>query len=514
MTRRLSLALASALFLAAGALLLWLAADAFAAAQTREREYRYLTEALDPVEIPAAAVTWGPPLRPLVRDFAPTDKHLVGTALTQAWRAFAAASDTGETRVLADHFSGQALQRATLAAAQAWQDGTRMVVLETSARPTFLHLDGSLLQVEGEALSVRYALRDGALHRVEVTRDAVRTTLTNETTGWRIFGHELTASAPLPAVARTDRAVPRLFGVNYYPARTPWRRFWPEFDAAIVAADLDLVRSLGGNSVRIFLPTAAFGPDAGGQKNLDRLKLFLDLAEERQLAVVPTLFDLKPGYRPALWAEDLAYLRRVLPVLAGHPAVALVDLKNEPDLDREAHLPGQVDAWLATMIHLSRSIAPDLPLTIGWASASAAQAFAAELDAITYHDYAPVEGTAERLATVRAAAQGKPVLVTEIGASSYTFALGVPGSPTAQAGLLADRLTHLQGADGALVWTLHDFENPDPGAFGASPWTLRLQGRYGLFDPMGTRKPAAQAVEKAFAAARAATPAAGYTDPP
>ncbi|MFN5996674.1 MAG: hypothetical protein ACK47C_08750 [Paracoccaceae bacterium] len=501
MKRLLPPTLAVAGFLVLGAFFLWLSAGAFSRAQDRAREYRYLSEALDPVERPADAVRWTPAVKPLVRDFLPEDEAMVGKALTQGWRAFAAASDTNETALLADHFAGIALSRAQLAASEAWTGGTRMVVLEQTAQPDFLHLDGSVVQVSAKATTVRYSLRDSALAQLELAQDKVRTTLTNETTGWRIFSHDRSGSQPVTTVPRPPLTLPRLNGVNYYPAGTPWRRFWPEFNADIIAADLDLVAGLGGNAVRIFLPVADFGPDADGTTNLKKLGTFLALAEARDIQVIPTLFDMKPGYRPAVWADDVAYLRRVLPVLAASPAVVIVDLKNEPDLDRSAQGAGLVEAWLTTMTLMTREIAPDLALTIGWSSAEAAPDLAGLLDAVSYHDYAPVKGTAERLADVRQLAEGKPVLVTEIGASSYTFALGFPGSPSAQATALGDRLNQLAPANGVLVWTLHDFAAPDIAAVGGSPWVQRLQATFGLYDSTGAAKPAADAVAAAFSAA-------------
>lgn len=480
--------------------LLWTAAQSFAAAQERSREYHYLAEALDPVEPRVTMVRWNDPDRALVRSMTPGDETLVGTALTQAWRAFAAASDSGEVALLADHFVGIALTRASLAAEEAKRDGTRMVVLEQTARPEFLHLDGSVLQLTAEAKVVRFALRDGALAQYELMVDAVRTTLTNETTGWRIFSHERTGGRLLSAAVRAPVDLPRLRGVNYYPSNTPWSQFWPAFDRQVVAGDLDRVAALGGNAIRIFLPVADFGPDGDGARNLSKLRAILDLADERGIRVIPTLFDLKPGYRPAHWAEDVAYLRRVLPVLATAPAVVLVDLKNEPDLDRAAQGPGLVDAWLTTMALMAQEIAPDLPLTIGWSTAEEAGDLVSLVDAVSYHDYSDLAGTADRLDKVGRAAAGKPVLVTEIGESSFGLALGIPGSDAAQAEALQDRLSRLSAAEGVLVWTLHDFDRVDAAAVGGSWWVRRSQARFGLYDREGVPKPAGKVVAQAFAA--------------
>lgn len=487
-------------FLGLAAALLWTAALSFEAAQQRSREYRYLSDALDPVEPASNAVAWTEPRKTLVRDVTAADKTQIGTALTESWRTFAAASDTGETAVLADHFAGIALSRAEIAAREAWRDRTRMVVLEQKAEPEFLHLDGSVFQLSAKATTVRYALREGALVHYELVQDDVRTTLTNETTGWRIYSHERTGSRALAPVARPVRDLPRLTGVNYYPAKTLWRRFWPEFDPIVVAADLSRVSDMGGSAVRIFLPVADFGPDADGEVNLRNLEVLLAMAQARDIRVIPTLFDLKPGYRPAVWADDAAYLRRVLPVLSASSAVALVDLKNEPDLDRTAEGAGLIDAWLTTMALMAHDIAPDLALTIGWSSAEFATDLVELVDAVSYHDYADITATADRLAAVRAQAMGKPVLVTEIGASSYSLVPGFPGSEDAQARALEDRLAQLQDADGVLIWTLYDFANPDAVAVGASPWVRRLQSRFGLFDAHGSIKPAGKVAAAAFMA--------------
>jgi len=499
MTLRPRHGLLAAGFVVLAATLLWLVAGAFVAAKDRTREYRYLSEALDPLFEPASTVSWLPPERPLTRSLSPTDEALIGRALTQAWRAFTAAQDTGETMLLAEHFSGTAYDRARIASAQAAADGSRMVVLDQTAHPRFHHLDGSIFQLSASATTLRYRLSEEAILQFQLSRDEVTTTLTNETTGWRIFSHERHASTPVTPAKREPLILPRLMGINYYPAQTPWSRFWPEFDPSVIAADLDLVTSLNANALRIFLPPADFADDPAGADNLRKLNDFLRMAEDRDLSVIPTLFDMKSTYRPAHWAEDVAYLRRVLPVLDASPAVVLVDLKNEPDLDHGTAGKPLVDAWLITMIQMTRDIAPALPLTIGWATAEAAPDHAPLLDAISYHDYAPAEGTADRLARVREGARGKPVLVTEIGVSSYTLALRFPGSPASQAGELADRMTALGPADGVFIWTLHDFPAPEARAVGGSPWVRNLQSRFGLYDATGAAKPAAAAVAAAFA---------------
>lgn len=489
---------AAVVFTGLGWTILTLGADAYAAAQERTVQYRYFADALQPLEAAEISVAWEPAARPLVRDFTEVDEALVGRALGSAWRALSAAMTRGETALLPDYFSGVALHRAEAAAVSAFESGTCFAIIRQDARPTFYHLDGSVLQVEAEAVSVRFAIEATGLAHFALSRDRVTTTLMNETTGWRVFTHEMAASEPFSPRAADFVHPGPLAGVNYYPAQTPWRRFWPEFDAEVVDRDLALIAGLGANAVRIFLPVRDFAADDGA--SLEKLATFLRLARARGLRVVPTLFDMRSGYQPSGWADDAAYLRRVLPVLSASDTVAFVDLKNEPDLDFDAHGEGLVEAWLRTMSTLARDMAPDLALTVGWAGPEPAARFTGVVDVVSYHDYEEVGGTAERLRTVIAAAGGKPVYVTEIGASSFEVAVDFPGSPDRQKAAVATRLAALDQADGVFVWTLHDFETPDPVAVGGSPWVRRLQAEFGLFDTAGRAKPVAEAVAKAFAA--------------
>ena len=472
--------------------LLWLAAHHFDAAQQRQVSYRYVADALMAPPARETQVAWQASDRPMVRPLTQADAAGIGRALTEAWQLIAAAQATGETAALGDRLTGVALERARLSVADAAQHGGRMVVLSHRARPTFFHLDGSVFQAEVTLLVARYVVSPQGLKHYELTQDRGIATLLNEANGWRLFSYERRVAHSVDTEnaqwsGRTD-------GVNYYPAGTPWRDFWPSYDPAQTEADFARIRALGANSVRIFLTRSAFLSRDGAQTALDNLSHLLDAAHRAGLSVIPTLFDLKQDFRVTTWADDVRYLNRVLPVLATAPAVSFVDLKNEPDLDFSAHGIAEITAWLRSMMGMTRMIAPDLPLTIGWSAATFAQRHAAALDVISYHDYAPAGQTRETLETVRRNAHGKPVVVSEIGTSSYAPLGGAAGSESTQARQLAARMAALAKADGVLVWTLYDFARVDPTVVGASPWVRRLQGAFGLFRADGTEKEAAAVV--------------------
>ena len=491
----IKLAMTCLLFLLGIAGVLWVTAGALSRSSERTVTYQYISDALDGLQARVSEVVWEPARVPLAREFTPGDEALIGQAMTDAWSGLALAQSTAEVSILSDAFSGVAQERAEQSVLDA-QFGGRMVVLSQRARPRFYHLDGSVFQAEVEMLTARYMIQEDDLSYYELVVDEAITTLMNESNGWRVYAHQRLDSVPVG----TDRhgwQGSDLAGINYYPKQAPWQDFWPHFDPQVIADDFDRIAGLNANAVRIFLTTSAFSDPEIREQALEDLQTLLDLAENAGLQVVPTLFDLKPSFDAVSWASDYAYLKRVLPVLNRSPAVAFLDLKNEPDLDFEAHGRAHILAWLQTMALLVRQEAPDIAQTIGWSDAEAASLLANQLDLVTYHDYADIDEAADRLAKLRAETDRR-VMITEIGVSSYNLAFGFPGSENVQEELLAARLNALQDADGIFAWTLYDFPRVDAAAVGRSPWVQRLQSKFGLLTVDGLEKPSAIAVRNAF----------------
>lgn len=476
---------------------LWAASLGYARMQERQVTYRLLSEAQISPEQHFAAPAWQPATRPLTRPVTDLDEHLIGQALTSAWASFAAAQDSGDATLLPDHFTGPALARARLATNQAQKTNSRMAALSLTTRPLVYHLDGSLFQAESDMLTLRYAQNDHDLTTFSLTRDHTITTLINESAGWKLLSHERHAAAPL-STTPGSRNIPRLAGFNYYPSKTPWRDFWADFDRDALRSDFPRAAQLGANSLRIFLPRDAFLDATSAKNHRKNLRFLLDTAQRHGLHVVPTLFDMRSDYALSGWAADARLLQSLAPLLGDHPAVTFVDLKNEPDLDFENHGRARVLAWLRTMVAMHRLYAPETPLTVGWASPKAAPLLADMLDLVTYHDYGQISGTAQRLAKVREIAGSKPVMLTEIGHSSFAMLGGLPGSPEKQAQQLDERLSALGTADGLFIWTLNDFPDPDPAAVGASPWVRALQSQFGVIDAQGMNKPAARITRQHF----------------
>lgn len=474
---------------------LWAASAALARASERTVTYQYIADALDALSEKPNHVTWQAPNTPLVRAFTPGDAGMIGQAMTEAWYALTLAQHTGDADILRDSFSGVAQERAERSVQDAALGG-QMVVLAQDARPQFYHLDGSVFQADVAILVARYMADGDNLAYFELVEDRAKTTLMNETNGWRVYTHERYDATRIATTQAGWSGAP-LAGINYYPAATPWRDFWPAFDEDIIAQDFEHIRDLGGTAVRFFLTADYFADPDTQQDALNRLSTFLFLAERANLQVVPTMFDLKPTFDPAGWGQDLASLKAVLPILAASPAVVMLDIKNEPDLDFEAHGRPEILAWLTAMVTLTRMEAPDLPLTIGWSSSDAALELEDLMDVVTYHDYADISTAAARLSEVQSATD-RSVMITEIGVSSYDVGVGFPGSADGQAVDLDARMTALAAADGVFVWTLYDFPDVDASAVGSSRWVQNLQEHFGLLTSEGVEKPAAQVVRQAF----------------
>src|SRR5690606_14254864 len=94
------------------------------------------------------------------------------------------------------------------------------------------------------------------------------------------------------------------------------------------------------------------------------------------------------------WPRWEHYLRGVVPVLAAHPAVTVVELMNEPYLTGVGSRldPGPVDAHVGRTYRLVRSLAGDLPLAVGAERATDIadhdRAASGGLDVVSVHCYA------------------------------------------------------------------------------------------------------------------------------
>jgi alpha-L-fucosidase 2 len=236
---------------------------------------------------------------------------------------------------------------------------------------------------------------------------------------------------------------PWLVGCNYVTSTAVndvemWQA--ETFDEPTIRRELGWARSLGMNSVRVFLNFVVWQADPEGLKA--RFDRFLELAAEQGLSVMPVLFDdcafagkepqagpqdppvpgvhnsgwvPSPGLKlvrdPVAWAAPQAYVKDMVGAFGEDPRVVAWDLYNEPGNSGlgEASLP-----LAEATFTWAREMHPTQPLTTGvWEDfASPMSRRLMELsDVVSFHAYDAPEGVQAKLRLC--AAGGRPLLCTE-----------------------------------------------------------------------------------------------------
>lgn len=315
---------------------------------------------------------------------------------------------------------------------------------------------------------------------------------------WRVRHFTKTANpastpeAPVRLSDSTRTFLKNIKGLNYYPQDTPWDVFGKTFDQAVIADDFELIKEMGWNTIRIFIPYEDFGAAHVDGQKLAKAKLLLDTAEQHGLKVVVTLFDFYGNYDVLDWTLTHRHAEQVVKALKDHPALLAWDLKNEPDLDFASRGEKTVLAWLGEMNRQLRSWDQGHPVTVGWASPEAAVHLNEELDFVSFHYYREVSRFKEAYHSLKALVtdRGKPIVLQEYGISSYSGMWnGFRGGDEKQAEYYREMQDILrEEAIPFLFWTLHDFNQVPNSVVGWRPWRKQPQRHYGCFDNKGAPK--------------------------
>ena len=369
----------------------------------------------------------------------------------------------------------------------------------------------------------------------------------------------------------TTIGAPFSMGINYWPRRKAMG-WWRDFDAAEVRAEFAVIRDVGLSLVRIFLLWEDWqpAPDRVDEAALANLVTVADIAAALGLQLNVTFFTghmsgpnwapawlldsrlplqaagpavrqvvsggrvRNHGYRnpftdpTALRAAQLL-LRTVVERLRGHPAVAIWNLGNEPDLFAWPPDRATGRSWVQQMVDLIRTLDPATPVTCGLHVKSLVEDnhlrvpdVFGSTDLAVMHGYPMYAGWSAGpldpdfvpfLCALTSALCGKPTLAEEFGACtappgapSITWAWTAYGQPRRQfmaseeayAAYLAAVLPRLQaaGASGAMLWCFADY---DPALYEQPPCDEAHHERFfGLVRPDGSLKPHA-AVLREFA---------------
>jgi len=347
-------------------------------------------------------------------------------------------------------------------------------------------------------------------------------------------------------------------------------RWWPLFDRGEVAADFARIAACGLDCVRVFLTWEDFepAPNRVDRAALDRLIEVADLADEFELALLPTLFtghmsgvNWIPGWAlgdpggdarfrvvshgrvagaglrnwyidPEIEAAQCLLAAEVAKALKGHPALLAWDLGNE---NSNCVIPPSREAaggWLARITSAIRGVDSEALITVGLHMEDLEEdRRLGPIDASPCCDFLSMHGypiyahwadgpTDHRLLPflarlTRWLGEGRDVMFTEFGLPTYG-----PGSRREDSALLiaedaaaaytAAALEALRqaGCVGAMLWCYSDY---DPALRRVPPFDFAPHElSFGLWRADGSPKASVEVVAAFVGAERCA---ADFADP-
>ena len=288
-----------------------------------------------------------------------------------------------------------------------------------------------------------------------------------------------------------NKEVTVINGLNYYPKDSPWDTFGKNYTDSIITNDFKIIKGMGLNTVRIFIPYTDFGMVEVNQTKLQNVRSLLDKAAVHDLKVIVTLFDFYGNYDLVDWSLNHSHAKTMVTALMHHDALLAWDLKNEPDLDFESRGKDKVLAWLKELVSQIRKWDAKHPVTIGWSSPEAAIHLADELDFVSFHYYRKPDDFLQAYKKLKDKVPvSKPIVLQEYGISSYGgFWNGFQGSEDQQASYYKKMQLLLKQENIPFVfWTLYDFEQVPTSVVGRLPWRKKPQLFYGCLNLEGLKK--------------------------
>lgn len=283
--------------------------------------------------------------------------------------------------------------------------------------------------------------------------------------------------------------IPDIRGINYYPQDYPWHYFWDSTSVDIIVTDFQIIKELGLNTVRIFIPYQTFSQAEKEEYYLQKLNQLMDAASDVELKVVPTLFDFPIGFDLRTYPYYTHHLNLVIESIKDHPALLAWNVKNEPDLDFEQHGQQSVIDWLNYTVDHTRYLDPDHPITVSWSSLSRLPILAEKLDFLSFHMYTDESNWTKAIEEHRSK-YNKPIVLEEFGLSTregFTNLLGQ--TEEEQRNYTLATILEAKNSDIPwMLWTLYDFRQIPKGVFKPRPWIKSKQSHFGLIRKDGTKK--------------------------
>ncbi|MFK7952615.1 MAG: cellulase family glycosylhydrolase, partial [Ekhidna sp.] len=315
---------------------------------------------------------------------------------------------TGDPIGLHDYYTEKA--RTHLEELVAWNSENNQTLsgttIEHQAQLDFYSEDGTIASLTDQVISYQKTAIGDETKTMSYDTSSYRSMLLLEDNFWRIRHKVKTEIPNLFEEVTSDSLADYIDGsrfyvegtefiikgINYYPQNHPWELMWENFDSIDFQSDFQLLKTMGFNTIRIFVPFQHFGGASPNQSELLKLKTLMNLADESELKVIVTLFDFFLGYRLEEWTLSDRHAEGVVNTIKDHSALLAWDLKNEPDLDFEQSGKIEVQEWLKFISKRIKGYDPNTFITIGWSQPEVSPLVEDEIDFYSFHFYRdPVE---------------------------------------------------------------------------------------------------------------------------
>ena len=302
----------------------------------------------------------------------------------------------------------------------------------------------------------------------------------------------LNDALPDKDIIASDPKISKIKGINYYPKESPWDMYGKKFNDSIIASDFGIIKNMGFNTVRVFVPYEDFGKADIDTEKIEKLRKVMNLAKDTGLDVILTLFDFYGDYSIPDWTLTHRHAQFIVEEFKDHEALLAWDIKNEPDLDFESRGKENVLAWLSQMIIEIQKWDAKTPITIGWSSPEAALNMSDEIDFVSFHYYRKPSDFLATVEKLKNEVPNKEIVLQEYGFSSYD------GIWNGFLGAIEDQTRYYSKMQEILdaqnipfvLWTLYDFEKVPNSVVGRLPWRKTPQKYFGILDTDGNPKPA------------------------
>ncbi len=427
-------------------------------------------------------------------------------AYIEAWYVVNMSFANKDASHLEDYFAGKALEWIREEVTDSSAFTLRQTELNHNLQLNHFTLDNQLAAFSDQGVKVVKKILDdqGELIYEEENTFDYEVVMTLDDGRWRIrhlvkkIGQEKESKDQLGNDTMMLAKLDRMKGVNYYPASTPWFDFWENYSVDTTKKDLVLAKSLGFNTVRIFLQYSVFGEENVKQEMLDKLTSFLDIARDNKTKVIVTLFDFPKSYDLINYTSTDRHLESILTRFKDHNAILAWDIKNEPDLDYKNYGERVVTDWLSFAISRARLYDPNHLITVGWSDAEYADKLHEELDFVSFHYYKEADGLSAAIKELKKKCPSKKLVLGEFGQTSLQSLLTVYNKSEEKQSIYYDKVLSTLKQEGvsSICWALHDFEDAPVEVFGLKPWIRGPQKHFGLVRRDGSSKPVASLFKK------------------